>query len=93
VETDPDLRIEKEKKYLIPVAFAEEGAVVMIGSIRGGQSIRKRFADRGFLVGEYIRVVKNCRFGGPMLLEVRGTRYAVGRGEAQKILVDDRCFD
>jgi len=62
---------------------------VRIVSLRGGQSLRKRFADRGFLPGESVRIVQNHRFGGPMLLEIRGTRFAIGRGEAQKIMVDD----
>ena len=71
----------------IPIAFADEGQEVVIAEIRGGQFLRKKLADRGFLEGEVVRVVKNSHFGGPVLLGIRGTRFAIGRGEANKIMV------
>jgi len=90
MEMNQEEKMEREKACLIPIAFADEGALVIIASVRGGQSLKKRLTDRGFLPGEAVRIIKNCRFGGPMLLEIRGARYGIGRGEAQKILVDDR---
>jgi Fe2+ transport system protein FeoA len=93
METNLDVKMEKGKVRLIPIAFADEGSLVIIDSVRGGQSLKKRLADRGFLPGEAVRIIKNCRFGGPMLLEIRGARYGIGRGEAQKILVDDHRVD
>jgi Fe2+ transport system protein FeoA len=81
-ERDPSGRVRP-----IPIAFADEGQEVVIVEIRGGQFLRKKLADRGFLEGEVVRIVKNSSFGGPVLLGVRGTRFAIGRGEANKIMV------
>jgi len=49
------------------------------------------FSEYGFarelqFEGEEIHVVKNSNFGS-IVLEVKGSRFAVGRGQAQKILV------
>lgn len=84
---DSAATVLESKKKMIPIALADEGLLVMICEIRSGQGLRKRLADRGFLIGESIKIIKNSHFGGPMVLEVKGTRFVIGCGEAQRILV------
>ncbi len=74
---------------VIPVAFVREGMMVKIIAMRGGAGLKSRFADRGFLPGGLMRVIQNSRIGGPLILEIKNSRYAIGSGEAQKILVQE----
>ena len=72
--------------YLMPLAMASPGEVVRIADIRAGRGLTRRLADMGLVPGTDIRVINSYR-PGPVLLEVRGTRLALGHGMAQKILV------
>lgn len=73
------------KKY-IPVTHAKEDTVVIVHSIASGTKMRRRLMELGFIEGEAVTVIKNSDFG-PVVLGVKGSRFALGRGEAQKILV------
>jgi Fe2+ transport system protein FeoA len=48
----------------------------------------KRLADLGLTPGTDITVVKSAPFNGPLEVCVRGSRLAIGRGMASRILVD-----
>lgn len=50
------------------------------------RAVTNRLASLGFTPGADVRMTQN--FGhGPLIVTVRGTRVALGRGEAEKILV------
>ena len=57
---------------------------------RGGQSwgFKKRLMDMGLTPGTKITVVKSAPFHGPLEVLVRGSRIALGRGMARRILVE-----
>ena len=48
----------------------------------------KRLADLGLTPGTKITVVKSAPFHGPLEINVRGSRLAIGRGMASRIMVD-----
>ncbi len=53
----------------------------------GGHHFLSRLASLGFTPGANLHVVQN--YGrGPIIVTLRDTRVALGRGEAQKILVE-----
>jgi Fe2+ transport system protein FeoA len=56
-------------------------------SLDGGQLFRSRAANLGFTAGAEITVVQN-HGRGPMIVALRGTRVALGRTEAAKVLVE-----
>ena len=63
------------------------GELVRIQTLRGGHHFMSRLASLGFTPGARLRVVQN--YGrGPIIVNVRDTRVALGRGEAEKILVE-----
>jgi ferrous iron transport protein A len=68
---------------LIALRPGETGQVV---GIRGGFGLARRLAELGLTPGEPVRVLAAGR-GGPVLVEVRGTRLALGRGMAAKVFV------
>jgi len=55
---------------------------------RRGWGAIKRLADLGILTGTRIRVVRKAPFGGPIEIEVGGSRFMIGRGLAERILVE-----
>ena len=59
--------------------------VVIVKKIIAGHKAHRFLADLGIHEGEKIRVVKNDV--GPIIVEVKGTRVAIGRGLASKIEV------
>ena len=63
------------------------GECVIVQKIYGGIDFSKRMAALGFTIGVEVKVVQN--FGhGPMIVTVRDTRVALGRGQAIKIQVE-----
>jgi len=72
---------------MIPLAFAPEGKILRVVGIRGGRGVMQRLADLGLLPGSIIRVVKSTG-GGAILLELRGSKIALGRGISMKVFVE-----
>ena len=54
--------------------------------IAGGRTASKRLFEMGFNKGQEVEVVKNDF--GPLVVDLNGCKIAVGRGMAQKILLD-----
>ena len=76
----------------------EEGAITSVnvrrGSGRGqrkrpeGWGLERRLTDMGLTPGTKVIVVKSAPFHGPLELLIRGSRLAIGRGMAARILVE-----
>jgi ferrous iron transport protein A len=63
------------------------GEWVQIRTLTGGQQYLSRLASLGFTPGAKLKVIQN--YGrGPIIVALRDTRVALGRGEASNILVD-----
>ena len=48
----------------------------------------RRLCDLGLTPGTKVTVVKSAPFNGPLEVSVRGSRLAIGRRMADRILVD-----
>jgi ferrous iron transport protein A len=71
----------------LALSAVRSGQHVRIHRIRGGHHFLSRLASLGFTPGARLRVVQN--FGrGPIIVNLRDTRVALGRGEAAKIEVE-----
>lgn len=71
------------------LSCVRSGEHVCIYRIRGGHHFLSRLATLGFTPGARLRVVHN--YGrGPIIVNLRDTRVALGRGEAAKIEVDSQ---
>lgn len=73
----------------MPLAMAAPGELLRIVGIRAGFGLQRRLADMGLTPGIQVRVI-NSQMAGPVLVEIRGSRVALGRGVAQKIMVTGR---
>ena len=63
------------------------GATAVVRELDGGNEFSGRLAAMGLVLGAALQVMQNSG-KGPMLVLVRDTRLALGRGEAQRILVE-----
>ena len=72
----------------MPLAMVGPGATVQLVEVRCGWGLVRRLADMGLTHGVVIRVV-NSQMRGPTIIDVRGSRLALGRGMAQRILVQE----
>jgi ferrous iron transport protein A len=67
------------------VGIKRQARVIMID---GGQKVRSYLNTLGIHIGDWLTVVQRAPFRGPVIVEVHGTRVALGRGVASKIRVD-----
>ena len=58
-----------------------------VRSLSGGRAFASRVANLGFTPGAQLEVVQNYGHG-PMIVSIRGTRVALGRQEAARVLVE-----
>ena len=62
------------------------GEIGVIHKLAGGWGFTSRLATLGFTPGAKLTMVQN--FGhGPLIVNIRSTRIALGRGEAAKVVV------
>jgi ferrous iron transport protein A len=61
---------------------------VRVVMIDGGHRVRAHLNTLGIHIGDWLTVVERAPFRGPVLVEINGTRLALGRGIAAKIQVE-----
>ncbi len=70
-----------------PLSEVCAGARGIVRQLRGGKQFASRVTALGFTLGTPVVVVEN--YGrGPIIVEARDTRVALGRGEAAKMFVE-----
>jgi len=71
---------------MIPLIELNAGEKAVIHHLIGGRSIFARLASLGFTPGTRITMIRNWQHG-PLLVFIRGSQVALGRGEAAHIIV------
>ena len=70
---------------VLPLTMAAAGQPLRLVEIRAGHELTHRLAELGLTRGVELKVVQDA--GGPLLVSVRGSRIAIGRGMAHKLMV------
>ena len=70
----------------VPLSAMLTGQVGAIQDLRGGRGFVGRLASLGFTPGAHVEMLQNYGHG-PLIVEVRDARIALGRGEAGKVWV------
>ncbi len=70
----------------MPLTMGKEGEKLIIRDIIGGRGIRQRLVSMGIRIGNEIEVISNPG-AGRLIIACGNTRFALGRGIANKILV------
>jgi len=81
----PLLEVEKIR---MPLIMLSEGTQATVVEVHGGRGLCRRLAEMGFNVGDKVRMIKNHR-PGPVMVEVKDSRVALGRGVTMKIVVEE----
>lgn len=68
------------------LAELKSGKDALVRELHGGRRFVARLAALGFTPGTRVAVRRNGGFG-PLIVALRGTQVALGRGEAQRVLV------
>ncbi|MBU0756765.1 MAG: ferrous iron transport protein A [Nanoarchaeota archaeon] len=71
-----------------PIAEIKEGGECTIDCVECGKNLMSRMSCLGLLNGTKLRVLKN-KGKGPILVKVLNSKMAIGRGQAEKILVSE----
>lgn len=72
---------------ILPLAMLSEGKEGIVVGVRAGRGLSRRLYELGFVRGERVKVLNAGP--GPILVLVKGSRVAIGRGIAHKIFVLD----
>ena len=74
-------------KATVPLSMLQAGEKVTLATIDAGDDLRSRLAAMGMVPNTEILIVSNSR-PGPFVVNVKGTRIALGRGMAHKVMVE-----
>jgi ferrous iron transport protein A len=72
---------------VMPLNDLTAGTIGAVHRLLGGRLFASRLAALGVSIGVEVTVLRNNR-SGPLVMMARGTRIALGRGEAGKVLVE-----
>ena len=67
---------------------AEDHSVLKLVAISGGWGARRNLNQLGLHVGDEVVILRRAPLGGPLVVENRGMRVAIGRRLAEKIEVE-----
>ncbi len=70
---------------LIPLSSLRDGEKAKITSVNGGRTVNLRMNELGFTTGANVKVIRNVG-GGPIMVELKAGKIALGRGIAKKIM-------
>ncbi|MGM0788302.1 MAG: transcriptional repressor [Thermodesulfobacteriota bacterium] len=80
-------RCLSERTHRMPLASAKTAERVVIRELSGGTSSRLRLMSMGLRVGDEVEIITN--YGkGQVVVAAGNQRYVLGRGLAQKIIVE-----
>lgn len=77
---------KKKEKKEIPLSIVKPGQKVRLLKVDSGQGLRTRLITMGLMQNVEFSVVSNSR-SGPFIIRVKGSKIALGRGAANKIMV------
>jgi ferrous iron transport protein A len=70
----------------MPLTLAGPGEKVTVVEIKAGHGLARRLADMGLNQGVTLKIISS-QMPGPVLIDLRGSRLALGSGVAHKIMV------
>ena len=75
----------KEGERMMPLISADIGEDLIIKKVGGSRELKQHMADMGFVPGGSVTVVSTV--GGSIIVRVKGSRVAINRDMALRIMV------
>ena len=73
--------------FMRSLLHIELGKKVKFVAFHGGEAFQHKMLSLGLLPGDLARVVRRAPLDGPVLIEISGREFALGRDVAEKIEV------
>lgn len=70
----------------VPLTLARTGQAYRVVAVAGGCGVQVRLAGMGILPGQVIKII-SANGVGPVVVSVKGSRLALGRGVSAKLLL------
>jgi DtxR family Mn-dependent transcriptional regulator len=88
--------MEKQQRNTLRKCLTEceKNAELKVIRVNAGHRAKVRLANLGIVPGSTIKKKRSAPFRGPLQLTVKGSSIAIGRGLAEKVIVecqDDLC--
>jgi len=74
----------------LPLAMLPENEEARVVEVRGGRGLVRRLSELGFTPGAKVKILFS-NSPGPAIVDVRGSRIALGRGLLMRIMVDSEA--
>ncbi|MBN2072855.1 MAG: FeoA domain-containing protein, partial [Actinobacteria bacterium] len=81
-------RVLMPARGFLTLADARPGRRYRIKKVTGGCRMNARLCAMGLMPGEILNVY-SASIGGPSCITVKGTKFAVGRGMADRIIIEE----
>jgi len=72
----------------IPLTSMKTGMEAPIVRLQGGINFQRKLRTMGIRENKNVKIVTKHPFGGPIVVEVDGRKTTIGRGMAQRVLVE-----
>jgi ferrous iron transport protein A len=73
---------------IISLSELTNGKKGKIIELNGGLGLRRKLRTIGIREGKYVKLVTSQPIGGPIVIDIDGEQIAIGRGMAQKIMIE-----
>ena len=74
----------------VPLSQLGTGKTAVIKSIEGGFGFQRKITSLGLRIGKEMNMISSQPFRGPAVVKVGNMRIAIGRGMANKIIVETK---
>ena len=71
---------------MMPLSMVTSGEIVEVAAIKASWGLQRRLTELGLTPGTHVRVITSQQ-PGAVVLDIRGSRLALGRGVAHKVMV------
>ena len=84
---------KRETSLIKCLTECDMGAELVVVSVNAGLRAKQRLANLGIVPGSLIVKKKSAPFRGPLEIYVRGSSLVIGRGLAEKVIVqcENQC--
>lgn len=72
----------------LPLAMLPPGVAARVKEVYGGERALFRLTELGLVKGAVVSLLQNIP-GGPLIVSLKGSRIAIGRGLAMKVTMEE----
>ncbi len=72
---------------MMSLAMGNQNEELKVLQVGHDEKFKKRLSDMGIYKEAIVKIIKND-IPGPLILDIKGSRLILGRGQAQKIMVE-----